>query len=107
MISTFRIAAANLINVVTSPQELALMIERTNGQQTVATLSYSTVQPNQPVQIRGLLPIQPAQPQVDFPQIQTSISFASGDESNTINIPILSVGNSPVAFFVQIQSNIQ
>lgn len=107
VISTFRIAADNLINIVTSPQDLSIVIERVNGQQTVGTLNYNTVQPSQPVAIGGLPPIQPAQPQVDFTQIQTSLTFASGDEIGTISIPILSVGSSPVAFFVQIESTIQ
>lgn len=107
VISTFRIAADNLINFVTSPQDLSIVIERVNGQQTVATLNYNTVQPSKPVAIGGLPPIQPAQPQVDFTQIQTSLTFDSGDESRTISIPILTIGSSPVAFFVQIESTIQ
>ena len=107
VIPTFRIAPDNLINVVISSQQpLPIVIERVNGQQTVATLPYSTVQPSEPVSVRGLPPIQPAQPQVDFAQIQTSVTFASGEESAIVNIPILSVGSSPVVFFVVIGSDV-
>lgn len=107
VIATFRIAADNLINTVTSLQELPIVIERVSGQQIVAQITYNTVQPREPVSVGSLPPLQPAQPQVDFTQIQTSITFNSGEESRTINIPILSVGSTPVAFFVQISSTTQ
>lgn len=107
VVSTFRIALDNLINVVTSPQELEIVIERVSGQQSVAQISYSTVQPRQPVTIGGLAPFPPAQPQVDYTQIETSLTFNSGDVSQIVRIPILFVGASPVAFQVQIGSTIQ
>lgn len=107
VISTFRIASNNLINVVTSPQELAVVIERVSGQQSVAQINYNTSQPRQPVAVGGLAPFPPAQPQIDFSQIQTSLTFNSGDESRTVRIPILSVGTSPAAFLVQIGSTVQ
>lgn len=107
VISTFRIASDNLINLVTSPQVLEIVIERVSGLQSTAQITYTTVQPRQPVTIGGLEPFPPAQPQIDYTQIDTSLSFSSGDVLQIIRIPILSVRNSPVAFQVQIASTRQ
>lgn len=104
VISAFNIAKDNLTIVTTSPQEVSILIQRTLGLQTAATVTYNTTQASQPVNI-GSLMFQPAQQQTHFSQINTMLSFSRGQASSSISIPVLSVGTAPVAFLVQIGSS--
>lgn len=103
LVSTFLVASNNLTVVASTPQQVSILIERTDGLQITAVVNYNTTQPRQPVAI-GSLTFPPAQPQVHFTQIQTTVTFYPGDVSHLINIPILSVPDAPVAFVVQIAS---
>lgn len=105
VISMFRVASNPNI-IVTSSQPVQIVIERTDGLQTMARVNYNTSQPKLPVEI-GKLSFQPALFQVHFTQVQSSILFNPGDESLSIDIPILSVDSTPVAFIVQIGSTPQ
>lgn len=108
VIATFRIAPDNLVNIVTRPEELLLVIERTEGLQITAQVSYRTLQATQPIVVGKLQPFQPAQAQMQFTQIdQTSLIFNPGDTSLTVDVPVLSIGSIPAAFRVQIDSTTQ
>ena len=106
-IANFTVATTSIINVVSSTGVLPVTVDRTAGTQIMALISYNTSQPRQPVQIGRLPPFQPAQPHIHFPPIQAPLTFNRGVESSTVEIPILSLGSTPVAFLVQINSTIQ
>lgn len=103
IVSTFNLAFDNLTIVASTAQQVSLLIQRTDGLQTTAVVIYNTTQPRQPVAI-GSLTFEPAQPQIHFTQIQTTVTFNPGDVSHLIEIPIISVPDSPAAFFVQISA---
>lgn len=108
VIASFRIAPDNLVNIVTRPEVLALVIERTEGSQITAQVSYMTLQATQPVVVGQLQPFQPAQAQIQFTQIdQTNLIFNPGDTSMTVEVPVLSVGTTPAAFLVEVVSTTQ
>ena len=106
IIGMFHIIQTNLTSIVTSPQEVSIRIERSVGLQIPVQVNYNTSQPRQPVTI-GMFTFQPALPLVHFSQIDTSVTFNPGDSSKIINVPVISVGSTPVAFFIQIGSNLQ
>lgn len=103
IVGTFHLAFDNLTVVASTPQQVSILIQRTDGLQTTAVVSYYTSQPTQPVAI-GSLTFQPAQSQVHFPEIRTTVTFNPGDASHQIDIPILSVPDTPVVFMVEVSS---
>ena len=103
VVGTFHFPRDNLTVVAsTSQQQVSLLIERSEGLQTTAVITYNTTQPRQPVVV-GSRTFQPAQP-VHFTQIQTTVTFNPGEVSHLIDIPIISAPDTPVAFFVHISS---
>ena len=108
VIATFRIAPNNLVNIVTRPESLPIVIERTEGLQITAQVSYMTLQATEPIVIGQLQPFQPALAQIQFTQIdQTNLIFNPGETSRTVDVPVISVGSIPAAFLVQIDSTTQ
>lgn len=104
VMGTFHVASTNLTVVVTTPQEVSILIQRSDGLQTMAQVNYNTTQPRQPVIIGGLN-FEPAQPQVHYTRIGgTAVTFNPGDASHLITIPVLAIPDMPRAFFVQISS---
>ena len=106
IVSTFQISANNLTNVVTTPQDVSIVIDRSGGTQIETQLNYNTTQPRQEVVI-GKLQFQPALPHVHYSQIETSLSFLPGQTSRSISINVIAVDSPPAAFFVQIRSPLQ
>ena len=105
-VAVFQISQENLMMVVSSPGQIFINIERTNGLALATEVIYNTTQPSRAIEV-GQIRFQPALAQQHFTSTQTPVIFASNQASRSVDVNIISVPESPAAFQVMISSQTQ
>ena len=105
-VAVFQISRDNLMMVVSSPGRVFINIERTNGLALATEVIYNTTQPSSEVEV-GAIKFQPAVAQQHFTSTRLPVMFASNQASQSVDVNIISVPDTPAAFQVMISSQIQ
>ena len=105
-VSVFRIRQEDITRVVTATGSFTMVIQRVNGLQLSATVTYTTssVDRLEKTQPRvGQLTFDLAVPGIHFAKIEnTREVFASGVSDRSVSLSVISVPSYPLAFFMDI-----
>ncbi len=101
-VSVFEIVPSTKTQVITAPGPVSITINRTDGFQLTSTVVYNTHTLNQIATVGGLT-FEVAQPGVHFARIENAlVTFAPGDQLQTVTLSVIAVPSTPLAFFMDI-----
>ena len=105
-VAIFQISQENLMVVVSSPGQIFINIERTDGLALTTEVIYNTTQPSREIEV-GPIKFQPALAQRHFTSTETPVTFSSNQASRSVDVNIIAVPETPSAFQVMISSPVQ